>query len=182
MATETNPDIVRAALDAFRQLEKAASAKAPDKPPAERPVQWITSLRAMELESWGIDWRKEGMKIEPEPYQGNNRVKFDVRLGERQIPEAMSEESKVFKQMIQRGLEKELLRKLSATSGMGLLAEDWEVLRQSLIEMINEQARLYYRQDKDESRNSLASYATVTFEIPKMTMSFRMPVDSADRF
>lgn len=106
------------------------------------------------------------------PYQGPGRVKFDVRLHERQIPEAMSTESKVFKAAIKRGLERSMLNALEATSGMGLLKEDWEVLRQSLIEILQEQARLYYRGDVEDDT------ATITFEIPKMTLSFRMPIDN----
>lgn len=109
---------------------------------------------------------------EPVSYAGNNRVKFDVRLHQRQIEEAMSTESKVFKSAIKRGLEKSMLRALDATEGMGLLKEDWEVLRQSLIEILQEQARLYYRGDVQDD------CATITFEIPKMTLSFRMPVDN----
>lgn len=142
------------------------------------PPKYIDALKAMEWESWGRDWKAEGFEIEPEPYKGANRVQLDVRLAERQIPEAMSIESKAFKKAIKRGLEKELLRALMATAGMGFIKEDWEVLRQSLIEMIAEQSRLYFR-SADGIRDGTPE-ATITFEIPKMTMSFRMPLNPLD--
>jgi len=108
---------------------------------------------------------------EPRHTTRTDRVQIDVRLHERQVPEAMSAEAQTFKQMIKRGLDKELLKALVATEGFGLTKEDWEVLRTSLIEIVQAHSRLYYRGEvMDDS-------ATVTFEIPKMTLSFRMPVD-----
>lgn len=131
-------------------------------------IKYMSSM--MEMQNYRTTKEKE-----PEHYKGNNRVKIDVRLHQRQIEEAMSVEAKAFKQMVQRGLDKELLHALTATEGFGMVKEDWEVLRTSLIEMIQAQARLYFQQNHDPMRNGYE--ATVTFEIPKMTLSFRMPVD-----
>lgn len=126
----------------------------------------------------GSQWGHNLQPPEPRHTTRSDRVRMDVRLAERQIPEAMSAESKVFKDMIKRGLDKELLKALTATEGFGLVKEDWEVLRTSLIEMIHEQARLYFQSHFDQMDNRYD--ATVTFEIPKMTLSFRMPVNKED--
>lgn len=118
--------------------------------------------------------------IEPQPYKGKQRVQMDVRLAEKKIEEAMSLEAKAFKHALLHHLEKSMLKSLEATAGFKMLAEDWEVLRQSLIDIVNEQARLYFRQNQDYENNRYD--ATITFEIPKMTLSFRMPVDRLDEF
>jgi hypothetical protein len=141
-------------------------------------------LNGSEMKISGMDNYAEWVRIphvvleeEPQPYKGKQRVKMDVRLHQRQKEEAMSLEAQAFKLAVKRGLEKSLLKALDATAGMGFVKEDWEVLRQSLIDMITEQSRLYYRRDKFDP--TMEDNVVIEFEIPKMTMSFRMPVDKS---
>lgn len=177
------------ALNRIDALNAAMSPPAPpvkpDKPPSKDEMMmrqvWETSgyldnmLSGLLMRDMSRSMRM-GDFITPRPEEPRHttrtdRVQIDVRLHERQVPEAMSAEAQTFKQMIKRGLDKELLKALVATEGFGLTKEDWEVLRTSLIEIVQAHSRLYYRGDvMDEA-------ATITFEIPKMTLSFRMPVD-----
>jgi len=144
-------------------------------------VNRLTRYQGSTYESIGWDDLNLRPRENPDhkPYSGAQRVQIDVRLAERQIPEAMSMEAQAFKNAIKRKLENELLKAMSATEGFGLMAEDWQVLRQSLIDMIAEQSRLYFRGDADHTRGR--PEATITFEVPKMTLSFRMPLDPDQR-
>lgn len=172
---------------ALNRIDALNAAMSPPTPPAKPVIQSKADIAAREASQYMDNILASMMRSmvmgdfmtprpeEPRHTTRTDRVQIDVRLHERQVPEAMSAEAKVFKDMIKRGLDKELLKALVATEGFGLTKEDWEVLRTSLIEMVHAHSRLYFREHENE-RNGEAA-ATVTFEIPKMTLSFRMPVD-----